>query len=47
MKIVVSIFLDLWLVNMQNLRSVASMQVEITSEFCIQKKDFQVKFQTY
>ena len=33
MQIVVSIFLDLKLVNMQNTRSVAFMQREITFEF--------------
>ena len=32
-QIVVSICLDLWLVNMQNTRSIALMQGEITSEF--------------
>ena len=33
MQIIMSIFLDLWLVNMQNTRSVASMQGQITFEF--------------
>ena len=40
MQIIVSIFLDLWLVNMQNIRSIAFMQGEITSEFYLKDKDF-------
>jgi len=31
MQIIVSIFLDLWWVNMQNIRPIAFMQGEITS----------------
>ena len=37
MQIIVSIFLDLWLVNMQNPRSVASMNKTSHQNF---KKDF-------
>ena len=40
MQIIMSIFLDLWLVNMQNTRSVASMQGQITFEFYLQENDF-------
>ena len=40
MQIIVSIFLDLWWVNMQNIRSIAFMQGEITSEFYLKEKDF-------
>ena len=40
MQIIVSIFLDLWWVNMQNIRSTAFMQGEITSEFYLKEKDF-------
>ena len=37
MQIIVSIFLDLKLVNAQNTRSVVFMQGEITSEFLFMK----------
>ena len=40
MQTIVSIFLDLKLVNMQNTRSVAFMQREITSEFYLWKERF-------
>ena len=40
MQIIVLIFLDLWWVKMQNIRSVAFMQGEITSEFYLKEKDF-------
>ena len=40
MQIIVSIFLDLWWVNMQNIRSIAFMQGEITLEFYLKEKDF-------
>ena len=40
MQTIVSIFLDLKLVNMQNTRSVAFMQREITSEFYLWKENF-------
>ena len=39
MQIIVSIFLDLWWVNMQNIRSIAFMQGEIRSEFYLKEKD--------
>jgi len=40
MQIVVSIILDLWLVNMQNTRYIAFMQGEITFEFYSKENDF-------
>ena len=41
MQIIVSICLDLKLVNVQNIRSIVFMQGEITFEFLfIKKKDF-------
>ena len=43
MQIVVSIFLDLKLVNMQNTRSVAFMQREITFEFYLSKERFFIR----
>ena len=40
MKIIGSVFLDLKLVNVQNIRFVAFMQGEITSKFYLREKDF-------
>ena len=40
MQILVSIFLGLKLVNVQNIRFVAFMQGEITSKFYLREKDF-------
>ena len=40
MQIIVSIFLDLWEVNTQNIRSVAFIQGEITSEFYLMENNF-------
>ena len=48
MQIIVSIFLDLKLVNVYNIRSVVSMQRGITFEFLFKKsKIFYEKFQIY